>query len=269
MSSESTQSGNPHKLTKKQHVFPTASIARFVNKSGVVSVIRKPGNDALQLRPSNAMFCAKRVWNQSAEIGYMKSIEDKFQTFAERVLCGHTKLTEEEQLAISRFYALCRLRSEVRDNPPGDLIINGAQPATALDTNTEEILESNGYVFARGNMIPGRHIAAIRIQILIGRTFPQNTKWGIIQSSEVEFLVPDSFKEIGVVPLTPNACFVANSCGGMITAQNAMEINAMACDVASSYYFAKDLSKAMVGGICGVDLTTSSCRQSVPAVQRR
>lgn len=245
MASEATQAGNPHKLTKKQHIFPVASIARFGNENGRVSVIRKSNGKRLSLSPTDPIFCVRRRWNQAAESGYMKAIEDKFQTFVGRVLCGHTIFTEDEHQIVSHFYALCRLRAEVGREAPADREILGFQSDSVMDKNTEEILERNGYAFPRGNIWLSRHQAAIYIQVGVSRLVSPDTRWGLIRSSEVDFLVPDSFGELGAVPLSPHACFIANCSNATVTSQNAIEINAMAYAVAQDYCFARNFSSAV------------------------
>lgn len=254
MPHEKTQRKNPHGLTVNQHVFPKESIERFTQDDGFVSVHLHQGNRTVPLRPNNARFCAKRVWNQAAEQGFMKKIEDDFQSLAQQILDGsiNLPLTPSEHTAVSEFYALCRLRAEARLARPTDIQINGVLPESALTKDQEEILEKNGYCFARGTTFPGRHIASIRIQMLLSRLCAPETTWAVVHSRTVEFLVPDSFREIGVVPLSPNYCLVANQIGGEITADNAIEINRIAIAQSSDYYFARDLAK------CGTLKTATS-----------
>jgi hypothetical protein len=240
---ERTQRRNPHKLTINQHVFPAASIARFAQKDGRVSVFLREQEKTLRLPPRDVLFCAKRVWNQTSENGFMRKVECTFQTLAERILNGTFSLGPTENQTISRFYSLCRLRAEARQTPPADIQINGVQPGRPLTKNEEEMLEKNGYVSARGTTMPSRHMAGLRIQILLSRLYPQETTWAAVYSRTIEFIVPDSFCEIGIVSLSPNCCLVANVEGGEISSDNAIEINRIAIDKSSTYYFAQDLAK--------------------------
>jgi hypothetical protein len=80
--------GNRHGLTVHQHTFPRRSLNRFTNAIGVLSVRRNRASNVFKLKPDHKMFCARRAWDQRAERGYMKSIEDEFQDLAERVLGG-------------------------------------------------------------------------------------------------------------------------------------------------------------------------------------
>jgi len=178
----------------------------------------------------------------------MRSVEGDFQKLANHILdgsIGHS-LGPTENRIVSHFYALCRLRAEARQAPPQDVQMKGVLPESALTKNQEEILEKNGYIFARGTIMPSRHIASIRIQVLLDRLCAPETTWAVVYSRAIEFLAPDSFREIGIVPLSPNYCLVANQSEGEISSDNAIEINRIAIEQSSKYYFARDFAK------CGI-----------------
>ena len=81
MKYEKTQKGNPHRLTVQQHCFPRRSIARFADSNGVVHVhIVRAGRTAF-LTPEDSIFCARRTWDERAESGFMKKIEDVYGTY--------------------------------------------------------------------------------------------------------------------------------------------------------------------------------------------
>lgn len=246
MSHERTQRGNPHRLTINQHVFPAASIARFTQEDGLVSVYLREHRKTVRLSPTNVLFCARRVWNQASEQGFMKKIEDAFQVLADCILDHTFDLGPAENRIASQFYALCRLRAEAKRVSRPDVQLKGVLPGNALTKNEEESLENNGYIFVRGTTIPSRHMASIRIQVLLDRLCPQKTTWAVAYSRAIEFIVPDSFCEIGIIPLSPNCCLVANHEGGEISSDNAVEINRLAIDKSFMYYFAYDFAK------CGI-----------------
>ncbi len=248
MRHERTQRRNPHGLTINQHVFPTASIARFAQEDGFVSIYLHEQQKTVRLPPQDVLFCARRVWNQASEHGFMSRVEGDFQKLANHILDGSVgrSLGPTENRIVSQFYALCRLRAEARQAPPQDVQIKGVLPGSALTKNQEEMLEKNGYIFARGTTMPSRHIASIRIQVLLDRLCALETIWAVVYSRAIEFLAPDSFREIGIVPLSPNYCLVATQCGGEISSDNAIEINRIAIEQSSKYYFARDFAK------CGI-----------------
>lgn len=248
MSYERTQHGNPHGLTINQHVLPKESIARFSQKDGFVSVFLLKQKKTFRLSPKDALFCAMRVWNQASEHGFMRKVEDDFQALANDILSDRIdcNFCPSENLIISHFHALCRMRAEARQTPHPDVQIQGVAPGSALTKDQEEVLEKNGYIFPRGTTIPGRHIESLRIQMLFARLCAPETTWAVVYSRMIEFLVPDSFREIGIVPLAPNCCLVANQIGGEISPDNAIRINRIAVAHSSTYYFARDFTK------CGV-----------------
>ena len=156
MHHETTQRRNPHGLTIHQHVFPTASIARFAQEDGLVSIYMHEQRKTVRCSPRNDLFCAKRVWNQTSEHGFMRRVEGGFQKLANHILEGSIdhSLGPTEYRIVSQFYALCRLRAEARQTPPQDVQMKGVIPGSALTKNQEEILEKNGYIFARGTTMP-------------------------------------------------------------------------------------------------------------------
>jgi hypothetical protein len=87
MKYEKPQSGNPHELPVKQHVFPAASIARFTQGDGCVSVYLIKHKKEILVKPDDQIFCARWVWDYRAEIGFMKQIEDKNQTKQLLLIC--------------------------------------------------------------------------------------------------------------------------------------------------------------------------------------
>lgn len=246
MHDEPTQPGNPNQFTIKQHVLPVASIARFAHDDGLVSVKLLAYGKVVRLPPKNVLFCARRVWNQASEQGFMRQIEGEFQALAERILRNAISIEPPDNRVISRFYWLCRLRAEARRFPSPDAKMKGVLPGGKLTKNEEEMLEKNGYIFTRGTTVPGRHMASIRIQVLLDRLCAPDTTWALVYSRNIEFVVPDDFGQIGIVPLSPNRCLVANVEGGEISADNAIEINHTAIDKSSTYYFAQDLER------CGI-----------------
>jgi hypothetical protein len=206
-----TKKGNPRRFAVNQHVFPLRSLQRFADPTGHIMVRRGNPPKELRLKPNNPMFCAFRAWDERAEKGYMKRIEDRFQVLAREITAGRTSLEPTEFNAISQFYALCRLRSQHRTAPIIDQPVPGLTPEV-LTLDQEENLEKNGYIFAGGTGIPGRMIAGLVIQRWIDYFQHQlkDKQWGIILALRGEFVVPDQFGESPIVPVTPKIALVAD-----------------------------------------------------------
>src|ERR1700730_17538642 len=85
---EKPRKGNPNRLTIKQHVLPAASIARFADAKGGVWVHDLIRGKRRVTHRNDVIFCAQRAWDQRSESGFMKRIEDAFQSLAEMIIAG-------------------------------------------------------------------------------------------------------------------------------------------------------------------------------------
>ncbi len=56
--------------------------------------------------PSAKRFCTSRTWDQRAETGFMKDIEDAFQPLAAAFLTVLTSLSVADLAALTKFFAL-------------------------------------------------------------------------------------------------------------------------------------------------------------------
>ena len=61
--------------------------------------------------PTKAIFCAKRAWDQRAEVGYMKSIEDLFQNLADKIVVARRSPEPAEHDIVSQFFISLALAS--------------------------------------------------------------------------------------------------------------------------------------------------------------
>jgi hypothetical protein len=207
--------------------------------------IRRNQRDQRML-PGNALFCARRCWTKHADFGYMKRIEDTFQAIATRLVSGATSISSSEHQEITRFCSLWRLRFFVKQSPLHDGVINGVAPEPPRTLAQQENLESNGYAYAIGNVMPGEQIASFVIQVWVNRLCDLSTSWGVIISKGAEFVVPDTFGALGVVPLSPTCCLVANQASAEISSENVVAINRIAVEQSVQYYFARDFSSTML-----------------------
>ena len=112
---EKTRRGNPNHLTRKQHVFPLKMMEQFA-ESGHVSVYFLARGEVRPAKPDNPLFCARRAWDQRTESGYMKRIEDEFQSIVAPIINGTvSEVTAEQKAAVDRMYALWYRRARSRD----------------------------------------------------------------------------------------------------------------------------------------------------------
>lgn len=243
---ERTRPRNPNSLTVNQHVFPSKSIERFTDQRGRVSVHELHRAAVICAKPDNAIFCARRAWDERAETGYMKRTEDDFQRTVGPIVDGKAQtLASELKAAIDRMYALWYMRSRHRDLESQEIQLNGIA-GYDLTKEQEENLEKNGYMFARkGGRMPARQLNGVELQLRIDNyalaLAASVTRWGVISAQSGEFIVPD-VPSHGIIPLTPRLALVNSAPDGMIIERNVAEINRSMRATSRDYFFARDFS---------------------------
>jgi hypothetical protein len=236
---EKPQPGNPRRLSVKQHVFPLASIARFAKGDGRVSLYDMSRSAERQVKPDDLIFCARRAWDHRSETGYMRSIENAFQSVAEKIIDGTIcDMSEAEKRTVNSFFALWCMREEFRFLDEQEIQAKGML-GHRLTKDQEECLEGNGYMFMRdGGRIPARQMNGSLLQFRINKFVEELSSipnWGIVRARAGEFLVPDVPK-YRIVPLTPTLCLVASAPNEMIPRHRVAEVNRALRSVCSEYF---------------------------------
>ncbi|WP_419735659.1 hypothetical protein [Pseudomonas sp. COR18] len=255
MSYELPQKGNPHKLTVNQHTFPKTSIARFTGQSGMVQLFHMKTRKVLPMKPTDQVFCAKRTWDQKSEAVYMKAIEDAYQTLISTILAGRTKrIGLIEGIIISEFYCLWNIRALLKQRPITDqsLTDHGIIGVRRHYTKDEhERLEAAGVSAIRPDLtFPGRFLAGPKIMMNVDMAVEGmgDAKWGILQATDGEFIVPDNFNNRRIVPVSPTICLWSktNQEIELLNRKAVAEINRAAIETSIDYYFARDLSRCPI-----------------------
>lgn len=242
MKAQRPQRGNPRRLTYWQHVLPVRSIARFASQDGKVAVKDRRAKQEFRLSPSDKFFCAQRSWDQRAEAGFMKEIEDEFQALAEEIIAGRRLIDAQVSRIVTRFFALWCLRFHFRHNPMPDHPIVGIVPEN-LSKDQEEMLEHNWISFVGQNQnMPGRFATGIQIQTSIFKSEKdfQNAVWGVATAAKGEFVIPDTFGNLAIVPLTPRISLIWNSKNVELSDVGVANVNLLAVQSARDYYIARD-----------------------------
>ncbi len=248
MGFEATQKGNPHKLTINQHVFPKKSIDRFSDDNGLVQLFRKDGAKVIRVSSTNGLFCAKRVWDQGTEAGIGKRIEDRFQALVDSILLGHTSVIGHfEKTVVEDFFSLWRTRQKLRAEGLEDFKLEGIE-GDSLTKDEQEILERKHVMFCRDGVMPGRFAARIHVFGYMDtfRRDNQNMQWGIVRAGEGEFIVPDCFQDMMIVPVSPKLMIVADQPNSTLTPSEVAVINQTAIVRSTDYYFARSLPSCPV-----------------------
>lgn len=247
MKYEKTQKKNPHCITVNQHIFPLRSIRRFSDHNGTVEVKLINQNKIIYLPPGDPLFCARRCWDERAETGYMKKIEDSFQNLASKIINRKVlHLDEANSRSATEFFALWYLRAYRNSNPIQDVQLKGIAAGEQLTKDEEERLEKNHAVFARGKevSVPGRFMNSINIQMGIDKMINQmgKLKWGIVTSMDGEFIVPETYSTLTVIPISPRMILLGDSMDLLISRSEVRKVNSKAISFCSTYYFARNLS---------------------------
>lgn len=250
MKYEKTQKGNPHNLTINQHVFPAASISRFIDSKGCVSVYYFHTKSKIVLKPDNQVFCAKRVWDQRAESGYMKNIEDDFQLLASSIANNRlNRIGFHEKNVIDKFYSLWCIRSIHKKNPVNDANISGISgPVKDLTHDEQEILEKNHYGYLLpNNHIPGRQVTGFNIQmnLLQVKDDLKDIEWCVLRSINNNFLVPDMSLNIPIIPISPRICLYSGNRDRIVNDIEVSRINLNSISGCNEYFLARDISKVI------------------------
>lgn len=245
---EPTQPGNPHKFTINQHVFPKASIERFAGDDGCVEIYSISHRKVMRLRPNNPIFCVQRAWDQKTEAAVSKRIEDKFQALADAIERGTvTTIGVWEKRTVEQFFSLWRTRQKFRLEGLEDVRLHGIE-GESLTKAQEEAMESKHVMYASDGVVKGRLLASIHV-FGYETTFIQaneSMQWGIVRSASGDFLVPDSFEDMMIVPISPRLAIVADVPDCVLSRDEVATINQSAITRAKNYYFARQLSAAPV-----------------------
>lgn len=245
MKFEKPQPGNPHRLTVAQHVFPKSGISRFCNLDGTVQVFSQKLGKVLRLAPGNDFFCVKRLWDQSAENGVGKRAEDRFAHLCAGILSGSVRtIGVFDKQVVEGFFSLWRTRHKFKVEGLPDINFPGFI-GHQLTKNEQEALESKHVAFMLDGVMPGRFAASIHLFGFYSQFSMDNHRmqWGIVRAGQGEFIVPDCFQDMMVIPLSPTIAIAADQPDSVLTLDEVAAINQSAISRATDYFFARDLSK--------------------------
>jgi len=234
---ERTQKGNPHRLTREQHVIPMATLRRFAQSDGRVEVHFRDGR-IVKLPVDDQLFCVERLWDQRAEAGYMKKIEDEFQALIDELETGQSgPLATAQYRCITRFWGLWHWRNHFIDSPLEDMQLNGIA-GELLTLDQKEILESRWYAFAVGDgKLPARIMTGLQIQIAIDRYEMANggKRWGVFRSPAMPLVIGDRPGNLMSLPASPRLLLAADNPDGELTEYEALRANQAALALSRNF----------------------------------
>jgi hypothetical protein len=190
-----------------------------------------------------------RVWDQRAEVGFGKSIEDAFQHIAGQIAEGTiTHVPEGVHGTITEMYLLWRHRCIRARAPLPDVPLNIVRPTRDLTSDQQEVLESRGFSFVQPDgAMPGRMAAGALLQVGMDRDWAAGAsgmRWGILRSPPgAEFLVPDAFIGQPLLPVAPDCYLASGAASGVLSLGETGAINREAKLASSSYWFCRDVRR--------------------------
>lgn len=234
---ERVQKRNPHRLTREQHVIPVATLRRFAQPDGRVEVHFRDGRTA-KLSVDSQLFCVERLWDQRAEAGYMKKIEDEFQALVDELEAGRSEgLSSDEDRCVTRFWGLWHWRNHFIDSPLEDTQLNGIA-GESLTLDEKEILESRWCAFAVDDgKLPARVMTGLQIQTAIDRYEMANggKRWGVLRSPVMPLIIGDRPGNLMSIPASPSLLLAADNPDGELTQSEALRANQAALALSRNF----------------------------------
>jgi len=241
---EKPAEGNPHQFVIKQHFHTAHSIAKFHDVDCKLDVFIKDSGEVLRRHSRSSIFCAKRNWDEKSEKGLMSDIERLYHQEIDDIkpfeLRNHS--------AISEYFMLWKIRYDFHISRMENVVLNGIS-GSGLTQEQEEILESKGYSFVRdGGVVPARFMTGVQVIRLLDINRPriQHIKWGLLEASEGEFIVADSYNDLTFMPISPTLAFCAGYQDMKIDKVGVTSANRQSIEKSREFYFDKDLSRCPI-----------------------
>lgn len=234
-------------IVKNQHIFPKASLDRFTDEAGNISVLRLSSGPAFPQKTRNKIFCVDQEWDQRAEIALGKVIEDDFQELIENILLSFRySLSKEESTIVSKFYALWSYRScinEYDDSLPLESI--KMTPNNISDERKTELeLMHIHYVDESGRM-PDRFLKGIIIQGGIMHFLDRNPdlSWCLVKSPYFDLILPDNPANDLYIPVSPDLCLLAGNPVAELSKNQSIHANKISIEKSKEWVCGRDLAE--------------------------
>lgn len=235
---------NEH-LIQNQHIFPAESLRRFSDKNGNIQVFRIGTSQPFFVKPKDKIFCVSREWDQRAEAGFGKSIEDEYQSLVEYCLRNNLReMPLNGNQTVNSFYALWSYRSNIKEFD-GQLIRFNLtpNPLTNLERLDHELKHIN-YIDSDGDFpLVTKRGVVLQGGVISFTDRYKNNKWFMLRSPHLELVVPDNPSNNLFIPVSPNHCLVAGHDVSELSFREAQYANLKCVFGSRSYYCGRELSK--------------------------
>lgn len=251
---EEIQKSNPHALTEKQHFIPKQSIQRFCNEHNCIKIknLTSRNKKIVSVSCEDEVFRVQRLWDQRAENGYMKKIEDAFQKLVDQIIEEKIiSFNDNENKIICDMYTLWESRifqiEKFLENETLFIQLNGIHGEN-LTKDEEEILEKKHCLYTNKNAeISNRNMIGFQIQRNLDFSLYSNIKLGIVKSISKEFIMPSNPipSEDIIFPISSQYCLIPNFnfIYEIVNDETVDELNNIMMKHAKWFYFGKNLEK--------------------------
>ncbi|PIF37753.1 hypothetical protein CLV01_3472 [Delftia sp. 60] len=233
----------PKQITLNQHVISGSILRRFMErKSGKIQIFDKPSGSIKSIGINSPPFTTNRSWDQRSESGaFFAEVERNFGIIATKILQRNAKnLDSNSNRVITNMFAIWRNRHSIAINPIKDTFLGIPDreiPKDAMDQG-----EHHGLITTLPNgFLPGRMLAGPIMQLRIGDLAHDlsGVKWGVIRATVGEFILPDTYGEYLIMPLSPKYCLIANEEDADAPAEAVAELNSAAINNSLLYFAAR------------------------------
>lgn len=234
----------PLQITTRQHIFPRSGLIRFADR-GQLQVMNVRNGNIKRLGLYAAPFVVLRGWDQRSEKKIMSSIERSFGMLATRILRGGASTLDcAAYSVISDMYSLWRIRHHRAQNPLPNLPL-GMVPERPVAEEAMDQGEHYGIItITSDGRVPGRMIAGPILQLALARQADvmAGKRWGVVRAKEGEFVLPDTFGDYMIMPLSPTCCLIADEDDGTAGIEVVSQLNAVAKANSTAYLAARNLA---------------------------
>lgn len=240
-------------LTLMQHVHSAAAIERFgdATRGHQVQVLyRDPSRRSHPAHPRDAIFCAKRAWDEAAEgrvgvgrrtrPGFFRPIEDGFQRECDAIV--ELGIVRDHE-AVSAYASIWIIRSMLADERLPDVALEGIKGGSSPSPEAQVVLEKKGYKFLVDGKMPSRFLASMRVPPLHDWFMAslRPARWGIIRAGgRLGFICPDRPpQEHPCIPLDRRRLLIAHPKFDVISVDDddVQDFNQSSFDQARAFVF--------------------------------
>ena len=210
-------------ITKNQHIYPTAILKRFTGTTGMVSSYLVGHRKHLDLKPDAKPFCSKkRVWDQRAEAGWMKQIEDEFSQELSQTVDKGLPITTG---IATRFYYLWKLKSYFQSE---DQQLYGTAGESLTNKEQKTLEQKHLYYVNEDGTLEARFFASVRMQLELDWLVENRRieSWGVLTAEQVDFVFPLSAPpEYPIIPLGPRLLLLGNVANQRLLSHSVKNVN--------------------------------------------